>query len=358
MPWTPFRDQRGNPWSVNQTGLWMLVRQHVYNKLLYQRSREVRENRLFLPDLLSVETDFNGIREARDRESAPLWTDIEHRVSNDPAGALPMLVQMRERTEHYAGELIAMQRRASRETFANIERSVAAGERGRAIAAGVVELSATTLVVGSAFLTGGAAVAVLGGGSVLKGTGRYQETGNIGGAILEATGTFVVGVIPLAGGSLQGATGVSTALSQQVATTAARQATVRTSEAVALVIVGAGVDAQVEGLKALVDGRSASDALRAAAVRFTVDVTTGGFGAMLDKRAMQVGVRLVADSLASTTGDWAVGQATAPPARGARSHTSQLPAPSAPLCDANAVLSTGSCDAAEWVRQIALRPGG
>ena len=63
----------------------------------------------------------------------------------------------------------------------------------------VRDISTTTLVIGSGFISGGASVAVLGTGSALSGVGKYQDSGSIGSAVVTATGTFVLGSLDLRG---------------------------------------------------------------------------------------------------------------------------------------------------------------
>ncbi len=59
--------------------------------------------------------------------------------------------------------------------------------------------SATGLMVGATFLSGGTAAAIIASGSSLKGYGKYQDTGNIGVAMMEFGGTLVFSLIPAKG---------------------------------------------------------------------------------------------------------------------------------------------------------------
>jgi hypothetical protein len=51
------------------------------------------------------------------------------------------------------------------------------------------------LLIGAACLSGGAAFAVLGAGSVMSGVNKYQDTGNAQAAVIKGVGTFVVGAV-------------------------------------------------------------------------------------------------------------------------------------------------------------------
>jgi hypothetical protein len=240
----------------------------------------------------------------------------------------------------------------------NIERSVQRGERGVAVATFVRDLSASVLVVGSAFLSGGSSLAVLGGGSLLRGTANYQDTGNIGSAALEATGTLVVGAIPI---------GAAAAVEQSAAQTVVRlgeavNASGTAGQQAFVVVAGSVMDAHFEGCKALAEGQTTEQALRAASLRLGVDVITGGLGARLDRRAFPVAARLVTDTLSSEMGDMFMDDMTRQASTGsptgsttATGAASRLPEPSAPICDANATLITGECGPQAWVHQLVLQ---
>lgn len=355
MPWTDFTDDRGRRSRIDQLGLWILCRQHVYHQLIHQRSRVVRETHFFGPDLVTVETDFRGIAQARNQLSTPLYARLERESIRDAARTQATLVHMRQEIDHWVRSLQAMQRSASRETTGNIDQSVRRGEIGLQAATTVRDLSATTLVVGSTFLTGGAAVAVLGGGSALRGVARYQDHGNIGSAILEASGTFIVGVIPLGAAATAEGQVAQTAVTMTSRVTAA--GTTTAGQRAVVVVVGASMDASFEGMKAVVEGQSTAQALRAASARFGVDVLSGGMGARLDNLAFPVVARLTTDTLLSAGGDALVSSAAGGPRPpgGAAAPPRALPQPSSPICDANATLITGNCGAQDWVRQLVLQ---
>jgi hypothetical protein len=72
------------------------------------------------------------------------------------------------------------------------------------IARFIRNLSADTIMVGASLVSGGAALALAGTGSVAKGAATYQDTGKVGAAVIKATGSFALAVIPIKapGGSL------------------------------------------------------------------------------------------------------------------------------------------------------------
>lgn len=313
MSWVYFTDDRGQAWNVNQMGLWLLVREYLHASMLRARARTVRETKFIGPDLVTVEINFDGLRAAKDQQAPQTFDSICRSMLKDGGACFNDLVQMRQETTHSSDELKRMQRDASRETMGNIERSVSRGEIGQQAATVVRDLSATTLVVGATFLSGGTALAVLGGGSALKGTATYQDTGNVGAAMIDASATFAVGAIGI-GAAARGATAnASTLLTRAGQATAQgfRQTIVQNAkDQGVIIVVGATMNAHFEFAKGMVQGQSMSQSLKGAALRFGTDVVSAGvLGPMLDKVALPIAVRLVTDNLAGAAADKLVGAA-------------------------------------------------
>ena len=198
----------------------------------------------------------------------------------------------------------------------------------------------------------------------MKGVAKYQDTGNVGGAVFEGASTFIVGVIPLGGQltSVNSALPYATkyAVSQEVIDT---MATWKMGDRLGIVFVGATVDGTAEGMKALIDGKSGAQALSVAGARFGIDVVTGGIGFNLDKMGLPITTRLITDTITTNAGDsfvGGVGALVGPSANGSSTNDPppalKLPQPTSVICDSNSLLSTGNCKAADWINQIVLRP--
>ena len=373
MPWTYYSDDRGRRWRINQLGMWLLVRQNVYNMALLRRSNMKRVPHGFGPDEVSVEIDFQGIAAERDRLSGPLYAQLEQQSIKNGAQTLGRLTELRQQTEQAVASVRWMQGTASAEMRRNIDQSVRRGEIGVEVAKGALAFSTTTLIIGSSLITGPAAVGLLGGGSVLKGAGKWGETGNVGSAILTAAGSFVVGALPLTLGQkfLEGGVKIGGNLVQ----TYGKEA-VNLGQRAVLIVIGSGIDAQLQACNALIEGKSGKEAIKAAAYRFGVDIVTGGIGAKLDKWGLPVIVRFITDTAPAIGGDSLVdklsenekekgeGEKRRPPSvyeavsiRLGPFAAASMPTPTKPaVCDANAVLSTGTCSPDDWVRQIVLQP--
>jgi hypothetical protein len=268
---------------------------------------------------------------------------------HDGGECFARLAELRRITKDHADAVTRMQREASRETMSNIERSVSIGEAGLQAATVVRDLSATTLVVGATFLSGGTALAVLGAGSALKGTGTYQDTGNVGAAILDGSMTFVVGAIGVsaaANPATANAASMTTRLGQ-AASGGIRQAVAQNvSQRGAVILVGASLNAVGEGLKGHMTGKSAESSLRMAAARFGTDLASNLLaGPILEHMCLPVLVRAVTDTTMNAAADRAVGAAAVPQAVAAAPPNVQA------LFDA----ATSGSDGADYIERNILR---
>ena len=88
-------------------------------------------------------------------------------------------------------------RRASDRSMKNLASAISIGEHALWGAEFFRNRSVDALLIGSVFLSGGAALGVLGTGSALDGFSTYQDTGNVGAAVMKGTGSFVMGSIGL-----------------------------------------------------------------------------------------------------------------------------------------------------------------
>lgn len=309
MPWTRFTDDRRRSWEVNQVGLWMLVRQYLHAKAIHDNTVTRRQRRLLQPDLVNTEVNWSRVTQIKERNSPSLYSDLEQNIVADSESTLGHLVRMRTETIGYTDGFRQRLRNSSRETMANIQRSVDRWGTARDVARAVRDVSATTLVVGATFASGGTALGILATGSSLKSVSTYQETGNVASAVLDGTSTFVVGAIPIGamGSSARGAMSIATPAGQRVAGGAMAAIRETTRQQAAVIVVGAGVDAQFELAKGLVNGQSMSQSVGAAATRFGIDVASGHIlGPVLDHCALPVATRLMSDSIVNLASDGAV----------------------------------------------------
>ena len=144
----------------------------------------------------------------------------------------------------------------------------------------VRDVSFQTVCIGAVVVGGPAGVALAAAGSGGKGAAKYQDTGNIGAATIEATGSFVTTVIPL-GKAASGA-----------------KAMTGTANRIAEESVLVFIDGSFDVAGNLVEGDSMGLALTKAAVNFAGDkVASRALGAapvkrLINRAAFPVSVRI------------------------------------------------------------------
>ena len=343
--WIPFIDDKNTPWEVNQIGLWMLVRQYLHAKLMFENSRISVEHNLLSADLLSVDIDFAAVRIQKEQQAPLIYDELTRASLQDGRNTLNSLIELRKRTEQFDNKLKARQQHASSRTMANIETSIDRWNFGLEAARTIRDLSVTTLTVGATFLSGGTAAAVLGAGSALKGISTYQDTANVGSALIDATGTFVVSLIPLAKGGAASLTRLGQTVGQRAASTAAvRQAV---NEGGAILLIGTGLNSGFTLAKSMAEGKTVSHAVHAAAVTAGVGLAKSVTGPWLDSKAFRLGTRLVTDAAVDTTANIVTNAA------GPQQQITRLPENKRFLAD----LAPGTPTATDFVNKNVMRPG-
>ena len=314
MPRTFIADGAGKEWSVDADAMYALVRANIAAVEIRRRTTPAMpERRVFGPDVFSTTTDWNGFRATLNDQSQRWWSETRLRLRNLPGDQVVQdLVLMRADTAARTQEVLDLQKDAQHKTMLSIHDSVGVGEAGVQAATLVRDASAMTLVVvgsggaglvSGGLLTTGQAFGVLAGGSVLKGAFNYQDNGKVGGAVLEASSTFVVSCVGLVGEA-----GAAAGLIRKGGAKAFKYL---------LIGVGATLDGVMEGGKALVDGESGKTALLRAGVRVGIDVAASCL--KLDKLAMTVQLAIgVGEGVGA---DKAVGAIKVKPATGGPLHT-------------------------------------
>ena len=162
-----------------------------------------------MPDVVSYEVDWSAQRRERESTLRDLLTEATSMVPRVGCDGFRQWLRMRiDETESYRDSFQTRLTGASHRTMQNIESSVDGYENSIAVTRFVRDTSADVVLVGATFMTGGAAVAAAGAGSVMRGGFTYQDTGNIGLAAVETTASLVTTLIPV-GRAASGATAAS-----------------------------------------------------------------------------------------------------------------------------------------------------
>jgi hypothetical protein len=150
-----------------------------------------------LPDVSHVEVDWHAVREYSDR-----YTDEEvanmramatinaARVANTLEGMIDTTARKKESFVDWLGTVQTQNMRS-------INKAVEDYQSNIEIAKFVRDTSAEGLMVGASVMSGGTAVAALGGASFFKGACKFQDTDSVGAAVMEGAGSFVFAYVKL-----------------------------------------------------------------------------------------------------------------------------------------------------------------
>ena len=185
-----------------------------YRHLIRQGARSSRSDGGRIEERYRLEWDFEGGHkqgaEARRRTwqrltglFAELWT-AKLRAQSPDSLIAPLRREFRETERQMRSDRDA-QRERIRQNNRHMQRAIQGRIDRRARQADVAvpvlrlvrDVAADGVIVCAGLLSGGAAVAGLGAGSVARGAFRYQDERNLGAAVMTASTSFSVGIIPV-----------------------------------------------------------------------------------------------------------------------------------------------------------------
>ena len=85
VAWINVTDDRGRCWRLSQIGLWLLVRQNIYNRAIRRHSQRMHETHWIGPDRFWGDTDFTASAAECDRDSYPIYARLEREAMRDGA---------------------------------------------------------------------------------------------------------------------------------------------------------------------------------------------------------------------------------------------------------------------------------
>lgn len=150
-----------------------------------------------LPEIASVEVDWDQVQ-ARSPEIARIDGRRMREVAQRDVRAMARMVRQRvDETARLTNGFLDRMAAVQTENTMSINRSVSSYDGQIEVAKFVRDTSADGLMVGATMLTGGAATAVIAGGSAFKGYAKFQDTDSVGAAVMEGAGSFVFGYFPM-----------------------------------------------------------------------------------------------------------------------------------------------------------------
>ena len=307
MPWQILETRQDGRWAFNADGIYLLIRSAVRAQIVRSRSRVVPTDHGFLlPTTYCLETDWSGFRVAFERETTRYWNDARQQITLNPRLMRGTLLGLINDARRDLAWMEDQRITANRRSASSIDSVVNGWENALTVARVVRDGSATILVVTGGIVSGGAGLAAAGAagmtgvttgtamttlavGSVMRGTFTYQDTGNVGSAVVNTVGTFSVGAIGI------GAAGVA----------------MSTAQTGTIIVIQSAGQGTATGMQAIAEGRSARDSAVAAAISAGFGVVGGAIGTQLGGMSLtsQVTISGVADML----GNAAAGAAIAPP---------------------------------------------
>jgi ElaB/YqjD/DUF883 family membrane-anchored ribosome-binding protein len=287
MSFLRHKDKTSQVWLVDMDGVQHLIRSCVRARAVLNRSHteyQPQEMGILgaMPGLgltlVTVQTNFDGLGNQIDKELEPILKDFERQLHSSGKNAFDTLVGLRNQTVKYNEAFRKKQMDASIQTNSAINRSLGNSAAAEKFTRFIRDTSGNILMVGAAILTGGAALAVLGGATVLKGSFTFEDKKLEGGSTAEAVGMagleistdLVVGVIGM--GEREAASAALAAKPAQGAKLAAG----------VIVLIGSWIDGMSEFAKAAVDGKTVRQGLLAAGTRAGLHIATAGLSPKLD----------------------------------------------------------------------------
>jgi hypothetical protein len=150
-----------------------------------------------LPDIAHVEVDWDAVRV----DAEAFAQEDVHNMRVEAKYNAPRIARRLETlidiTAHKKERFVDWIGTVQTQNMVSISKAVADYESSAEIARFVRDTSADGLMVGASVMTGGAAVAALGGASFFKGVCRFQDTGRVGASTMEGAGSFAFAYVKL-----------------------------------------------------------------------------------------------------------------------------------------------------------------
>jgi hypothetical protein len=182
-----------------------IVRSYRIAHLQYAYAREVTmsESQWYnpmtwsLPQVSHVEVDWDAVRgnseSLAEADVHNMRIEAKYNAARIARRLEDMIEMTAERKEAFVDRIGTVQT----QNMQAINKAVEDYEAGAEIARFVRDTSADGLMVGASVMTGGTAVAALGGASFFKGVCRFQDTGSVGAGVMHGAGSLAFAYVKL-----------------------------------------------------------------------------------------------------------------------------------------------------------------
>jgi hypothetical protein len=195
------RTQFAIDWSVVRR----LVRSHylTYHQLSYAQEVTLSDSRWYnplswsMPDVSNIEVDWDTVHRKTDSDTDQELKELTKQAQSNAAAVAYRVKSMIETAAKNKESFIDWMGDVQTQNMKSINKAVDEYQSHIDLARFVRDTSADGLMVGASVMTGGAALAVMGAGSTLKGTAKFQDTGSVGAAVLEGAGSLMFACVKL-----------------------------------------------------------------------------------------------------------------------------------------------------------------
>jgi hypothetical protein len=184
-------------YAIDWDVLVRVCRSFVRAQAILSHSKVIEEKQLFGPDISWVEVDWDAVKRTVDRDAPVVCKAVQSAVLTSPVMAADYVRTIVEETKFYRDRFTETQTRCSRESMKAINASVDRGQKGVAALTAIRDLSADFVMVGATVLSGGTAAAAIGGGALLKGSYKWQDTKSFSAGLFTASTELLFAAIPL-----------------------------------------------------------------------------------------------------------------------------------------------------------------
>jgi hypothetical protein len=150
-----------------------------------------------LPDISHVEVDWDLVRRYAEGYTHSDLRDMRVEAKYNAARIAHRLEDLIDTTRRNKEVFVDWIGTVQTQNMQSVNRAVEDYESNIEIAKFVRDMSADGLMVGASVMSGGAAVAALGGAAFFKGTCTFQDTDSVGASVMEGAGSFAFAYVKL-----------------------------------------------------------------------------------------------------------------------------------------------------------------
>lgn len=185
-------------YAVDWELLMRICRSHVRARATFNNAqRVVLEEHLIGPTVYAVNVNWDAVRADVERDSRAVYEGLRRTAQASMSRAASIVRQMVDETRYYKDRFSELQREVTRTSMENIDSSVERLGTTVAVLREVRDYSAEFVLVSAGFVSGGATLAAVGTGSLLKGTAKWEDSGSFAAGVATASTELLFSIIPV-----------------------------------------------------------------------------------------------------------------------------------------------------------------